>query len=94
MGDSASVGPKILLIVPPNITYEAFSKPTKNTKTWMYSSGLELGVIITCVDRRRSRRWSGSRRSDANASPANRSHKTSACRQPPSAACCVCVGSA
>jgi radical SAM superfamily enzyme YgiQ (UPF0313 family) len=49
MVERANEGPKVLIIVPPNITYEAFLNPTRNTKTWMHSSGLELGVIITDV---------------------------------------------
>jgi anaerobic magnesium-protoporphyrin IX monomethyl ester cyclase len=38
-----------LMIVPPNITYNNFRNPTKNTKAWKHKSGIELGVIITDV---------------------------------------------
>ena len=40
---------RALVIVPPNITYNNFRFPTKNTKSWLHSSGVELGVIITDV---------------------------------------------
>ena len=38
---------RALIIVPPNITYQNFRHPTKNTKAWLHKSGEELGVIIT-----------------------------------------------
>ena len=38
-----------LLIVPPNITYDSFRHPTKNTKSWRHKNGQELGVIIADV---------------------------------------------
>lgn len=40
---------RALIIVPPNITYNNFRNPTKNTKSWLHQNGLELGVIITDV---------------------------------------------
>ena len=38
-----------LLIVPPNITYEAFINPTKNSKTWRHKNSKNYGVLITDV---------------------------------------------
>jgi len=43
------MGKNVLIIVPPNITYEAFIRPTKNTKSFKHKSGRECGVIITDV---------------------------------------------
>lgn len=40
---------RILLIVPPNITYQSFRYPGKNTKTWTHSDGNSYGVLITDV---------------------------------------------
>ena len=40
---------KILLVVPPNITFSDFRHPKNNTKSWIHHSGEELGVIITDV---------------------------------------------
>ena len=39
----------ILLIIPPNITFEAFNSPTKNSKSWRHSNGKDYGVLITDV---------------------------------------------
>ncbi len=40
---------KFLLIIPPNITYDAFRYPTNRTKVWRHKNGLELGTIVTDV---------------------------------------------
>jgi radical SAM superfamily enzyme YgiQ (UPF0313 family) len=39
----------ILLIVPPNITYDSFKHPPKNSKTWRHNNGKDYGVLITDV---------------------------------------------
>jgi hypothetical protein len=39
----------VLLIIPPNITFEAFISPTKNSKSWRHSNGKDYGVLITDV---------------------------------------------
>ena len=39
----------VLLIVPPNITFEAFTSPTKNSKSWRHPNGNDYGVLITDV---------------------------------------------
>ncbi len=39
----------VLLIVPPNITYQAFISPTSNSKSWRHSNGSDYGVLITDV---------------------------------------------
>jgi radical SAM superfamily enzyme YgiQ (UPF0313 family) len=39
----------VLLIIPPNITFEAFNSPTKNSKSWRHSNGKDYGVLITDV---------------------------------------------
>ena len=39
----------VLLIIPPNITFEAFNFPTKNSKSWRHSNGKDYGVLITDV---------------------------------------------
>jgi len=39
----------ILLVVPPNITFDDFRNPRSNTKSWIHKSGAELGVAITDV---------------------------------------------
>jgi anaerobic magnesium-protoporphyrin IX monomethyl ester cyclase len=40
---------KILFIVPPNITFDAFTNPGNNTKSWSHSNGKKYGVLITDV---------------------------------------------
>ena len=40
---------KVLLVIPPNITFEAFIKPGKNTKSWKHKNGNDYGVLITDV---------------------------------------------
>lgn len=40
---------KILFVVPPNITFEAFKYPGINSKTWTHSDGTSYGVLITDV---------------------------------------------
>jgi len=40
---------KVLLLIPPNITFDAFTKPGKNTKTWRHKNGRDYGVLITDV---------------------------------------------
>jgi radical SAM superfamily enzyme YgiQ (UPF0313 family) len=40
---------KFLLIIPPNITYDAFRYPSSRSKVWRHENGLELGVIVTDV---------------------------------------------
>ena len=39
----------VLLVVPPNITFDDFRNPRSNTKSWTHKSGAELGVAITDV---------------------------------------------
>jgi len=40
---------KLLMVVPPNITFDNFVNPSKNTKSWIHENGKELGVIVTDV---------------------------------------------
>ena len=40
---------KLLMVVPPNITFDNFVNPSKNTKSWIHKNGKELGVIVTDV---------------------------------------------
>lgn len=40
---------KCLLIIPPNITFEAFVNPSANSKYWMHKNGRKYGVLITDV---------------------------------------------
>lgn len=40
---------KCLLIIPPNITFEAFVNPSSNSKYWMHKNGKKYGVLITDV---------------------------------------------
>ncbi len=40
---------KCLLIIPPNITFEAFVNPSANSKYWTHANGKRYGVLITDV---------------------------------------------
>lgn len=40
---------KCLLIIPPNITFEAFVNPSANSKYWKHRNGKKYGVLITDV---------------------------------------------
>lgn len=48
-GGGLGPAPNVLLIVPPNITFEAFAAPGKNSKSWRHANGRDYGVLITDV---------------------------------------------